>query len=150
MLDQLEAEKALNHVVTSDLRGKALRAHAMRMLSLLEGYDWCGIYRLEGDTLVLDEFVGDPTEHTRIPVGQGVCGTAVAQRSNQIVEDVRQVDNYLACSTATRSEIVVLIQTEGEILGQIDVDSHTMGRFTEEDEQFLDKLAVALAENWDE
>jgi L-methionine (R)-S-oxide reductase len=130
-------------------RGAALRRRAMELIGGLPGYDWSGIYRLEGDELVLDEYVGAPTDHTRIPVGRGVCGTAVAERANQVIPDVLELSNYLACSLQTRSEIVVLIKREGEILGQIDIDGHTVDAFDGSDERFLEQVASVLAERWD-
>src|SRR5260370_33199567 len=84
-----------------------------------ERYNWVGIYLIEGDTLVLHNYLGKPTEHTHIPIGKGVCGVAVAEGANQIVGDGTSLDNYLACSVETRSEIVVLISRGINILGQI-------------------------------
>ncbi len=140
----------LESLAASALAGAALRLHAMELLSELPGYDWCGVYRLDGAELVLDEFVGEPTEHTRIPVGLGVCGTAVAENASQVVRDVRELDNYLSCSAKTRSEIVVLIHgDEGGILGQIDVDGHEVGAFGAADEAFLARVAGILASRWD-
>jgi L-methionine (R)-S-oxide reductase len=111
--------------------------------------DWVGAYLLKADTLYLGPFVGEPTEHTQIPVGRGVCGTAVAENADQIVEDVGQRENYLACSLETRAEIVVLIRDpEGNTVGQIDIDSHKSGSF---DSDFLDavrKVAAELGERW--
>ncbi len=131
-------------------RGFELRARAMAELAQIEGYDWCGVYRLEGEDLALDAFVGEPTEHTRIPVGIGVCGTAVAKDSNQVVRDVRELENYLSCSVQTRSEIVVLIKdSEGRTLGQIDIDGHRVGSFDSSDEAFLAELGRLLAERWE-
>lgn len=120
----------------------------MQSLSGLPGYNWSGVYRLEGDTLVLDEYVGAATDHTRIAVGVGVCGTAVAEDRNQVVEDVRELSNYLACSISTRSEIVVLIRKGDEVLGQIDIDGHEVGAFDMSDEAFLERVAEVLAERW--
>lgn len=98
---------------------------------------------------MLDEYVGEATDHVRIPVGRGVCGTAVAERSNQVIEDVRSLSNYLACSLKTRSELVVLIYAlDGSILGQIDIDGHKVGAFDATDEAFLEELAKVLAERW--
>jgi GAF domain-containing protein len=108
-------------------------------------YNWVGIYLLEGDMLVLHNYVGKPTEHTRIPVGRGVCGTAVAERTNQIVDDVTAVGNYLACSLETRAEIVVLIRRGDAIFGQIDIDSDTPAAFRAADEALLDRVAAVLA-----
>jgi len=122
----------------------------MELLDALPTYNWSGIYRLEGDTLVLDEYIGAATDHTHIPVGRGVCGTAVAENKNQVIEDVRELTNYLACSTQTRSEIVVLIKKDGVTLGQIDIDGHTVGAFDNSDEELLNKIGAVLAERWDE
>ena len=132
------------------MRGRAFRAFCMAQLDQLHGFDWSGVYRLEGDTLVLDEFVGAETDHTRIPVGTGVCGTAVAEDRNQAIEDVRELKNYLACSLETRSEAVVLIRGEGRVLGQIDIDGHEVGRFGPEEVALLEELAALIADRWDE
>ncbi len=133
----------------SGLRGHALRQQAMEGLSHVPGYDWCGIYVLEGDNLRLGAFVGSPTDHTEIPVGVGICGTAIAENRNLVIPDVREVQNYLACSLETRAEIVVLIRRQGEIIGQIDIDSHTTGAFGASDESALAALADLLADHWD-
>ncbi len=107
-------------------------------------WDWSGIYLLVGDTLVLGPATA-PADHSRIGIGEGVCGTAVSEDRNQMVEDVREVENYLACSIHTRSEIVVLIRDGGKIVGQFDIDSDTVGAFTHEDERLLDELAELVA-----
>lgn len=108
-------------------------------------YQWVGIYVLRGDVLELGPFVGKPTDHVRIPVGRGVCGTAVSERTNQVIQDVRAVENYLACSDTVRSEIVVLLWHEGQIVGQIDSDCDDPGAFSLEDETFLRGVAEILA-----
>lgn len=77
------------------------------------GYHWVGIYTLQGSELHLGPYHGPTTDHLRIPVGRGVCGTAVAENRNQIVADVRELTNYLACNLETRSEIVVLVREPG-------------------------------------
>lgn len=111
-------------------------------------YNWVGIYlmRDEADKLWLHNYVGAPTEHAEIEVGQGVCGTAVAEKANQTVQDVSAVENYLACSPKVKAEMVVLIRAGDEILGQIDVDSHQKDAFDEDDEQGLQLVADKLAE----
>jgi L-methionine (R)-S-oxide reductase len=143
-----EFEQIVRDVRAHPASGYDLRLYAMQRLDGLDGYDWSGIYRLEGDTLVLDAYVGAATDHDRIPVGRGVCGTAVATGRTQVVEDVRALDNYLACSLETRAEIVVLVRKDGEVVGQIDIDSHQLGRFGPDDEVGLTALAEALAERW--
>ncbi len=148
MIAQSESEKITDTLIRSSLRGSALRKQAMELLDELPTYNWSGIYRLEGDTLILDEYVGAHTDHTHIPVGRGVCGTAVAENQNQVIEDVRELSNYLACSIQTRSEIVVLIRQGETILGQIDIDGHTVGAFDATDESLLEAIAELLADRW--
>lgn len=132
----------------SGLTGSAFRKEAVVALSQLPHYNWSGIYRMQDGELHLDEYVGAPTDHTQIPVGVGVCGTAVKEDRNVVVDDVRKLDNYLACSIQTRSEIVVLIRRSGEILGQIDIDGHTVGAFDHTDETMLSRVAEMIAERW--
>ena len=139
----------LKAVRESEPSGKALREFAMAELDRLPGYDWSGVYVLRGDSLHVDAYVGAYTDHAEIPVGRGVCGTAVAEDKNQVIEDVREIKNYLSCSLETRAEIVVLIRRGDEVLGQIDIDGHSVGAFDEEDERFLEELAGLLAERWD-
>lgn len=122
----------------------------MERLDGLPMYDWSGIYRLEGNTLLLDAYVGAATDHTSIPVGRGVCGTAVAEDAHQLVEDVRNLDNYLSCSVSTRSEVVVLVRRQGETVAQIDIDSHTVSAFDGSDVAFLESVAERLALRWDD
>jgi GAF domain-containing protein len=102
---------------------------------------WVGIYWLRGDALVLGPFVGPPTEHVRIPVGRGVCGTAVAEGRDVVVPDVREVGNYLACSATVRSEIVVLIRSHGVVVGQLDLDAEAVRAFGEVDHRVLRAVA---------
>lgn len=108
---------------------------------------WVGVYLLKGDELFVGPYVGPETEHTRIPVGKGVCGTAVAQNANQIVADVGAISNYLACNIYTKSEIVVLIRDPSSqaILGQIDIDSTVKNAFSKADEQSLERVGKVLA-----
>lgn len=103
------------------------------------------MYMLRGETLVLEAFDGRETDHTRIAVGQGVCGTAVSTGKDQNVGDVRAIENYIACNLWTRSELVVLIRRGDLILGQIDIDSDVPDPFTAEEEAEVRKVADALA-----
>ena len=103
------------------------------------------LYMLHGDMLVLEGWSGRDTEHTAIPVGKGVCGTAVATGEDQNVADVRDRSNYIACNLFTRSELVVLIRRGGKILGQIDVDSDQVDPFTPEEVRAVREVAEALA-----
>ncbi len=105
---------------------------------------WVGVYWLAGQELVLGPSLGPPTEHTRIPVGVGVCGTAVAEDADQRVDDVRTRPNYLACSPTVRSEIVVLIRSRGQVVGQIDMDSEQVGGFSGDDACVIKAVADSL------
>jgi len=108
-------------------------------------YNWVGIYLLEKDVLVLGPFVGKPTPHTRIPLNQGICGAAASTGHTLIVEDVHADPRYLACSLETRSEIVVPITHDGQVLGEIDIDSDIPAAFTKEDRVLLEQVAEILA-----
>jgi GAF domain-containing protein len=122
-----------------------LRVAAEKIRAAGPPYTSVYLYMLHGNELVLEAHAGRDTDHTRIPVGVGVCGTAVASGRDQNVPDVRAVDNYLACNTWTRSELVVLIRRGDLILGQIDIDSDVPDPFTAEEEAAVKQVADALA-----
>jgi L-methionine (R)-S-oxide reductase len=126
-------------------RAELLTLAAERIRTSGAPYTSVYLYMLHGEELVLEAYAGRETDHTRIAVGQGVCGTAVATKQDQNVPDVRAVDNYLACNTWTRSELVVLIRRGSTILGQIDVDSDVPDPFTPDEEAAVRKVADALA-----
>jgi len=102
-------------------------------------------YMLHGDELALEAHAGRETEHTRIPVGRGVCGTAAREKRDQNVGDVSAIGNYLACNTFTRSELVVLIRRGDHILGQLDIDSDVPNGFGEREHADVKEVADALA-----
>ncbi len=128
-------------------RDDLLRRAVRRIEAADPRYDWVGIYLLEEDTLVLHSYVGRPTEHAEIPIGVGVCGSAIAERRDMNVPDVRAIENYLACSLETRSELVILIQDRASerIFGQIDLGSDRADAFTAEDKRTLRRIADWLA-----
>jgi GAF domain-containing protein len=102
-------------------------------------------YMLHGGTLVLEAHAGRDTEHTRIPVGTGVCGTAVASGQDQNVPDVAAIGNYLACNLDTKAELVVLIRRGDAILGQLDIDSDVPAGFGDREHAAVKEVADALA-----
>ena len=117
--------------------------------SLSPRFDWVGIYILKGQFLELGPFIGAETEHRRIRVGQGVCGTAVTKNADQNIPKVKDHAHYLACSEKTQSELVILIRdSHGEILGQIDIDSHTEAAFGESEVKFVRQIAAELGDLW--
>jgi L-methionine (R)-S-oxide reductase len=109
-------------------------------------YDWIGIYWVEGSDLVLGPWIGpEATEHTRIPIGVGICGAAAASGQTEIVDDVSADPRYLACFTTTRSEIVVPILHDGAVVGEIDIDGSDASAFDQTDQRFLEEVAALLA-----
>ncbi|MBN1423745.1 GAF domain-containing protein [Candidatus Fermentibacteria bacterium] len=113
-----------------------------------DGYDWVGFYvvdPLHPRELVLGPFVGEPTEHTRIPFGHGICGQAAAESRTVVVYDVARECNYLACSFAVKSEIVVPVRAAGHIVGELDIDSHQPRRFGDRDRELLEAIAATAA-----
>ena len=103
-------------------------------------YDWVGFYFKNGDKeeLKLGPYAGEPTDHTIIPFGKGICGQVAVSNQNFVVPDVKAQDNYIACSLNVKAEIVVPLFLNGKNIGQIDIDSNTPNPFTREDEQFLE------------
>ena len=111
-------------------------------------YDWIGFYLVredKEDELELGPFVGDPTEHTNIGFGEGICGQAAESKDTYVVQDVSEEDNYLSCSIKVKSEIVVPIFKEDEIAGEIDIDSHELKPFSDEDEELLEEIAKRVS-----
>ncbi len=119
---------------------------AVRYLASLSGrFNWVGIYILKADILELGPFLGEATEHTEIPVGRGICGAALAENRDLNISYVSEVENYLACSLDTQSELVVLIRDKkGKVLGQIDIDSNTPAAFGPEEERAVKQVAEEL------
>jgi len=109
-------------------------------------YSWVGIYIVEGNDLLLGPWRGEQaTEHTKIPIGTGVCGSAAQSGNVEIVPDVSKDERYLSCFVSTRSEIVVPIKKNGKIIGELDIDSDTLNAFDKKDALFLEKIADMLA-----
>jgi L-methionine (R)-S-oxide reductase len=122
-----------------------LQLAATRIRAAGPPYTGVYLYMLHGGDLVLEAFDGRPTDHTRIAVGHGICGQAVAERRDLNVADVTRAEGYLACSIETRSELVVLIRRHDEILGQIDIDSDVIDGFPPAEEAAVRRVADALA-----
>jgi GAF domain-containing protein len=109
-------------------------------------FHWTGIYELFPDNVLrLGPFIGAPTEHVFIGCGEGICGTAIAERRNMNIPDVSRVTNYLACSSDTRSELVVLIRSGETIHAQIDIDSHELDAFDPDAVTAVEAVADRLA-----
>jgi GAF domain-containing protein len=113
----------------------------------IDYYNWVGFYFKNGDKheLKLGPYVGEPTDHTIIPFGKGICGQVAVSNKNFVVPDVSAQDNYIACSISVKAEIVIPIFVNGENIGQIDIDSNTPNPFTEADERFLEFVCTEVA-----
>ncbi|MGH7497517.1 MAG: GAF domain-containing protein [Gemmatimonadales bacterium] len=146
VLDSEKVIASLRGAFARDVgRAELLRTAAEKIRAAGEPYTSVYLYMLHGNELVLEAYGGRETDHIRIPVGKGVCGTAVATGEDQNVPDVREISNYLACNAWTRSELVVLIRRGDTILGQIDVDSDVPDPFTADEEAAVRRVANAIA-----
>ncbi|WP_142785322.1 GAF domain-containing protein [Changchengzhania lutea] len=131
---------------------KSVDARLLEICELLESnipyYNWVGFYFKNGDKneLKLGPYVGEPTDHTIIPFGKGICGQVALSNENFVVPDVSAQDNYIACSITVKAEIVIPIFIDGENIGQIDIDSNTPHPFSEKDERFLEFVCQKVAE----
>src|SRR5690554_672851 len=145
---QLKSE--ITHILTSKVYDTEQKLN--RVCELLQEnityYDWVGFYFAnEAErTLHLKAFAGEPTDHTVIPFGKGICGQVAVSNQNFVVPDVKAQDNYIACSINVKSEIVIPLFKNGKNIGQIDIDSHVADPFSEEDERFLEWVNQVVAE----
>ena len=149
MIDGPGIVKQLQSMRENGYRSDSLMREAVKQLKAAEPrYNFVGIYMLNADEnmLWLHNYLGEATDHVRIPVGRGVCGTAVAERANQNVADVTQVGNYLSCSPRTKSELVVLIRRNDDIFGQIDIDAREVNAFSTADQQAIESIAEKIAD----
>lgn len=130
---------------------KSLDERLLAICALLEAhvdyYNWVGFYFKNGNKneLKLGPYFGEPTDHTIIPFGKGICGQVAVSNENFVVPDVAAQDNYIACSITVKAEIVIPIFVNGENIGQIDIDSNTPDPFTEADERFLEFVCTEVS-----
>jgi L-methionine (R)-S-oxide reductase len=148
MTKQQELAKELTTLAeASDSVDDLMSVIVGRLEERLRHYNWVGFYMIEKGGvveppfLVLGPYVGAVTPHTRIPLNQGICGAAAATGHTVIVDDVASDPRYLACSIETKSEIVVPIRVKGEVVGELDIDSHTPAAFTADDRQLVEHCA---------
>lgn len=116
--------------------------------SAFDHYDWVGFYFADHATrtLHLKAFAGEPTDHTVIPFGKGICGQVAESNANFVVPDVKAQDNYIACSIYVKAEIVVPLFKDGKNIGQIDIDSHSVDPFNEKDTELLEWVNEQVSE----
>jgi L-methionine (R)-S-oxide reductase len=139
------ARELEHRAVSSPSAEHLMTSIASRLAQQLPKYNWVGFYMLEQGAkepaLVLGPFIGAPTPHTRIPLDQGICGAAAASGQTVVVDDVHSDPRYLSCSTETKSEIVAPIFVQGEVVGELDIDSHSPAAFGPDDRQLVEHCA---------
>lgn len=144
-----ERYEALLPQIASVVEGEsdliANMANVAAMLHETFGFWWTGFYRVVGEELVLGPFQG-PMACTRIRKGRGVCGTAWAKAETQVVPDVEKFPGHIACSSASRSEIVVPVFREGEVTAVLDIDSNRLATFDETDRLYLERVVRLLGQ----
>jgi len=147
-LDRVQAREFLSEIesMLSHKKGKSATDAVVRFLnSRVPGYSWVGIYMVEGEDLVLAAWSGpEATQHTRIPIGKGVCGYAAKTGRTEIVSDVSKDPRYLQCFISTKAEIVVPVFKGGKVIGEIDVDGDRVDAFSSLDGEFLEAVAGKL------
>lgn len=143
-MDYKKAEKKIEDIISNSLN--VLEDVTVFLYENFDHYSWVGIYLVEGDDLILGPWRGPhATEHTRIPIGQGICGSAASSGNTEIVPDVTVDDRYLSCFVSTKSEIVVPIKKNDKVAAGIDIDSDEKSVFTEKDKVFLEKIAEMIS-----
>src|SRR5688572_14614964 len=146
-MDRGDLMTAIRSAVAAAPNANSAMKQVVRLLKdAMPAYTWVGIYVLDGDELVLGPFLGKPSPHTRIPLGRGICGAAATEKATIVVDDVNADPRYLACSAETKSEIVVPIMQDGEVFGEIDIDSDRPAAFGPGDRALLEPVAAMLAE----
>ena len=147
----MKVQELKNHIDTIAESNATKEDKLQQICDYLAGeisyYDWVGFYFKNGDKeeLKLAQFNGEPTEHTIIPFGKGICGQVAVSNENFVVQDVSEQDNYISCGWKVKSEIVIPIFVNGENIGQIDIDSHTVNPFTADDENLLEHTCQKVA-----
>ena len=142
-------ERIRGIIAGSGSAAERLQVICENLREALSGYDWVGIYMVDPERereLILGPYAGAPTEHDRIPFGQGICGQAAQGEATFKVDDVSQESNYLACSTDVKSEIVVpVFDQAGQLIAVFDVDSDQYDAFDEIDQRYLEQILSQLA-----
>ena len=139
--------RAIEQVIADETESDEILRRTVDLLHEgFESYSWVGVYFVEGEELALGPWNGpEATEHVRIPIGEGVCGSAAASGQTEIVDDVNADSRYLACFASTRSEIVVPISYGGLVVAEIDIDSDRPAAFGEDDRVLLERVALVVA-----
>lgn len=145
-MDYELAENKIKEIISNNQNPQVLQYVVDFLYKNFSSYNWIGIYIVEDSYLVLGPWQGQQsTQHIKIPIGQGVCGSAAHSGKTEVVSDVSEDQRYLACFASTRSEIVVPIKKDGVVIGEIDIDSDVPDAFDNSDALFLEKVADMLS-----
>jgi L-methionine (R)-S-oxide reductase len=143
-----QAEKEIKKILGKHNHETAMAYVVDFLYSSFPHYHWIGVYLIDGNQLVLGPWKGKhATEHTTIPIGKGICGSAAMTGKTERIDDVSKDTRYLSCFLSTRSEIVVPIKKEKKVIGEIDIDSDVPAAFTRQDVKFLEKIADMLSQH---
>ncbi|HEX6983019.1 MAG TPA: GAF domain-containing protein [Balneolaceae bacterium] len=155
MIQKTQKYKALIGNITQIIdqpegsRSEKLQQICEQLANEIEVFDWVGFYLVDPDAdreLVLGPFVGEATDHTRIPFGKGICGQSAETNKTFVVQDVSKADNYLACSVDVKAEIVVPVKKNGNFIAELDIDSHQKNSITDEHRKMLEEICDIVAE----
>jgi len=142
ILDYFKAEQKIKKIISEKKPSNVLQNVVECLYENFDKYSWVGIYIVKENELFLGPWKGEhATEHTKIPIGKGICGSAASSGKTEFIPDVKSDKRYLSCFVSTKSEIVVPIIKEDRILGEIDIDSDKINAFTDKDKEFLEKIA---------
>ncbi|HOO31647.1 MAG TPA: carboxymuconolactone decarboxylase family protein [Thermotogota bacterium] len=146
----VEMINTIRNIVSTDFsRDEKLFSVCKLLNERVDYYNWVGFYLVDKEKdkeLILGPYVGTPTEHKRIAFGEGICGQAAEREISFVVQDVSKESNYLSCSKEVKSEILSPIFKEGILVGEVDIDSHIINPYTEQDRLFLEKIAEIVSD----
>ncbi|UCB58645.1 MAG: GAF domain-containing protein [Thermoplasmatales archaeon] len=145
-MDYIKAEEEIKNVITNS--SNVLDDVVNFLYENFKNYSWVGIYIVKENNLILRSWNGPhSTEHVKIPIGEGICGSAASTGKTELIDDVHKDSRYLSCFVTTRSEIVVPIKKDGKIIAEIDIDSDIPAAFSKQDAVFLEKIADMLGKH---
>lgn len=144
--NRFNMRKIIDQLLIASENNENVVEKTVEVLKSISHYTWVGIYLVEGEYLVLKHYIGRPTEHTKIRIGQGICGAAIVDKHTIVVPNVSSDARYIVCSEETKSEIVVPIWSKDRIIGEIDIDSDILDAFHEDDRVMLEKIADILGD----
>ncbi|MCF7825718.1 MAG: GAF domain-containing protein [Candidatus Marinimicrobia bacterium] len=140
--------KSVDTVLSSlKTRDEVLQKIAELLSSSIDHYNWVGFYIVDesGKNLILGPYVGAATDHVKIAFGKGVCGQVAVSEMSRIIQDVSLENNYLSCSSNVQSEVVFPIMKAGKFVAELDIDSHAISPFTDQDTEILEAVCEKLA-----